>query len=90
MDIEKESIELFKKHMKDVLPVKQFDLMLQAFDNSNNGLLTTSQASEILGCSRHTVYRMVEDKTLDPIYLRPGNVKTLRFSSKQIFEIINK
>ena len=38
-------------------------------------LLTQTQAAEILGCSRMTIFRMVKDGRLDAVELRAGRLR---------------
>lgn len=47
-------------------------------------LLRTAQVAERLGCSTKTVLRLGKEKTLEPIYLRPGNAKSLRWRAADV------
>jgi excisionase family DNA binding protein len=44
-------------------------------DPGDRRLLTQTQAAEILGCSRMTVFRMVRDGRLDAVELRAGRIR---------------
>jgi excisionase family DNA binding protein len=44
-------------------------------DPGDRRLLTQTQAAEILGCSRMTIFRMVKDGRLDAVELRAGRLR---------------
>jgi excisionase family DNA binding protein len=44
-------------------------------DPGDRRLLTQTEAAEILGCSRMTVFRMVKDGRLDAVELRAGRLR---------------
>ena len=44
-------------------------------DPGDRRLLTQTQAAEILGCSRMTVFRMIKDGRLDAVELRAGRLR---------------
>ena len=50
-------------------------------------LMTTAQVAQLYNCSKRTIHRMAEDNRLTPVYLRPGNAKSLRFKAREVFAI---
>jgi excisionase family DNA binding protein len=54
-------------------------------DPGDRRLLTQTQAAEILGCSRMTIFRMIRDGRLDAVEIRNGR---LRISSAALTNFV--
>lgn len=52
-------------------------------------LATRHEAAEYLACSTKTVDRLLDDKALARVYLRPGNAKSLRIRVSELEAFAN-